>query len=71
LSNSIPKHVIGELRQALAGLKKSEIYKDIIEPRDAVFGRFQPVFSGENAAAITADEFRSFLLLENNLLVSK
>ena len=66
MSNSIPKHVIGELRQALAGLKKSEIYKDIIEPRDAVFGRFQPVFSGENAATITADEFRSFLLLENN-----
>jgi hypothetical protein len=45
---------------------KSAIYKDIVEPKDAVLARFKPVFSKEHIPEISEDEFRSFLLFENN-----
>ncbi|HDR46814.1 MAG TPA: hypothetical protein ENN94_03835, partial [Geoalkalibacter subterraneus] len=66
MSETVSADVIGKLREAVAGLKNTPIYKEIVEPRDAVLARFQPVFSPEHVAEITADEFRSFLLLENN-----
>lgn len=63
---TVPSNVIGELRAALAGSKKSKISQDIVNPRDEVLARFQPVFSSENVVKITEEEFRSFLVLENN-----
>lgn len=66
MAETVSADVTGKLREAVAGLKNTPIYKEIVEPRDAVLARFQPVFSAEHVAAITADEFRSFLLLENN-----
>lgn len=66
MAETVSADVIGKLREAVAGLKNTPIYKEIVEPRDAVLARFQPVFSPEHVAEITADEFRSFLLLENN-----
>lgn len=64
--DKVPAEVIGKLQAALAGLKLSDYYKEIVEPRDIVLARFQPAFHPEHVANITEDEFRSFLLLENN-----
>ncbi len=66
MAETVTPDVIGELREALAGLKSSAIYKEVVEPRDAVLARYQPVFSPEHIPEITAEEFRSFLLFENN-----
>jgi hypothetical protein len=66
MAETILAEVIGKLREAVVSLKKSSIYNEIVEPRDAVLARFQPVFSADNSPHITEDEFRSFLLLENN-----
>ncbi len=66
MAETVPTDVIGKLREAVASLNNTHIFKEIVEPRDAVIARFQPVFSPDHMAEITADEFRSFLLLENN-----
>jgi hypothetical protein len=63
---TVPADVIGKLREAVVSLKKTAIYKEVVEPRDAVLARFQPVFSTEHIPDITEEEFRSFLLFENN-----
>ena len=66
MAETVPADVIGKLREAVAGLKNTAIDKEIVETRDTVLARFQPVFSTDHVIAITEDEFRSFLLLENN-----
>jgi len=66
MAETVSADVIGKLREAVTGLKGTPIHKEIVKARDAVLARFQPVFSPEHVAEITADEFRSFLLLENN-----
>ena len=66
MAETIPADVIGKLREAAASLKGTPIYNEIVEPRDAVLARFQPVFAPDHVDAITEEEFRSFLLLENN-----
>lgn len=66
LPDNMPADVIGELREALAGLQKSSIYIENVEPKDIVLARFQPIFTPEHVTVISEDEFRSFLLLENN-----
>lgn len=66
MAETIPANVIGKLREAVVSLKKSATHNEIVEPKDAVLARFKPVFSADHAPHITEDEFRSFLLLENN-----
>lgn len=66
MAETIPVDVIGKLREAVVGLKKTKIVKEIVDPKDAVLARFQAVFSAENITSISEEEFRSFLLLENN-----
>jgi hypothetical protein len=66
MSQTISADVIGKLREALVNLKKTAIYRDIVEPKDGVLARFQPIFSVEHVPEITEEEFWSFLLLENN-----
>ena len=66
MTETVPADVIGKLREAVESLKGTDIYKEIVEPRDAVLARFQPVFAPSHVAEITENEFRSFLLLENN-----
>lgn len=63
---TVPADIIGKLREAAASLKDTAVYKEIVEPMDAVLARFQPVFAPDQVAKITEDEFRSFLLFENN-----
>ena len=66
MAETVSGDVIGKLREAVVSLNKTGIYKEIVEPRDAVLARFQPVFSAEHAPDITEEELRSFLLDENN-----
>lgn len=66
MAETIPADVIGKLRVAAVSINKTAIYKEILEPKDTVLAQFQPIFSIENAPKITEEEFRSFLLLENN-----
>src|SRR4030042_6234893 len=66
MAETVPPDVIGDLREAVVSLKKTSIYKEIVEPKDAVLARFQPVFTAKHAPDVTEEEFRSFLLLENN-----
>jgi hypothetical protein len=58
--------VIGQLRARTVEFKKSIIYKQIVEPRDQVLARFQTMFSADHISELSADEFKSFLLFENN-----
>jgi hypothetical protein len=66
MAETIPADVIGNLREAIVSSQKSVSYTEIVEPRDSVLARFQPMFSAEHITKITEEEFRSFLLLENN-----
>jgi hypothetical protein len=56
----------GRLREVLAEMKKSETWKQIVEPRDAVFARFQPIFQPAYIQVLTAEELRPFFYFENN-----
>jgi YhcG PDDEXK nuclease domain len=66
MMSGITSGVIGQLRAAVVGFRKSAIYGQIVEPRDQVLAQFQPIFSIDHIPTISADEFKSFLLLENN-----
>ncbi|MFC1851835.1 hypothetical protein ACFL27_16715 [candidate division CSSED10-310 bacterium] len=66
MSISVPAEVIGKLREATVSLMKSKFKKEIVEPEEAVLARFQPIFSAEHIPSLTEEEFRSFLLPENN-----
>lgn len=66
MAETVSADVIGKLREALVNLKNTPVFEENVGPQDAVLARFQPVFSFDHVAAITEDEFRSFLLLENN-----
>ena len=58
---------IATLRQVLSSLRpRTSTYDQIVAPRDQVLARYQPDFSLENLAALTAEEFRSFLYINNN-----
>ncbi len=46
--------------------EKNDILHAIMEPRDEVLARFQPVFSPQNVGNITEQEFKEFLRFENN-----
>jgi hypothetical protein len=58
--------VIGELREQLVPFKTSRISQDIVNPKERVLARFQPIFTPEHMAQITREEFLSFLLFQNN-----
>jgi endonuclease NucS-like protein len=66
MGQTVPADIIGKLREAVVGFTKSKIYGEMIAPRDAVLARFQPVFCPDHAQELSEEEFRSFLLFENN-----
>jgi hypothetical protein len=47
-------------------MKSSSLWQQIVEPRDAVFARFQPIFQRSYIPKLSADEFRPFLYFEEN-----
>lgn len=56
-----------KLKLALPKIKSNEDIKKIVESKDVVFNRFRPVFSPENIQKLSEEDFKSFLLFENNL----
>lgn len=65
-ATAIPADVLEKLRETLARFKNTDTYKEIVEPKDIVLARFQTVFTPEHVTITTEEEFRSFLLFENN-----
>ncbi len=70
-TTSTPEHLKPAARRLVAELESQKTAPDAtvqrtLDARDAVLARYQVVFSLENIASITAEEFRSFLLFENN-----
>ena len=63
---------IQQLREMLAKVNPDSLIRlyreaaNIRDAKDAVLGRYQPVFAPENIGNLTADEFRGFLLFSNN-----
>ncbi len=56
-----------ELRKLLASCKaKSGLFHEMNEARDQVFAVYQPIFSPEHIPKLTKEEFKSFLVLDNN-----
>jgi hypothetical protein len=47
-------------------MQKDPQIKSAVEARDEVLARYQPVFSPEGIAQLTAEEFRDFLMFRNN-----
>lgn len=64
--SSIAPDVIGKLREGLVAFQKDPEAKDMLGSRDEVLARFQPTFDKSHLPGLTEDEFRSFLLFENN-----
>src|SRR5688572_18502521 len=57
---------VAKLRTLLATMKTSEIWTQIVEPRDQVYARFQPVFTLAYLPRMTAEDFKPFLYFEHN-----
>jgi hypothetical protein len=41
-------------------------FQEMVDARDPVIAQFQPLFSNESVAKLDAEQFKSFLLFENN-----
>lgn len=56
-----------ELRELLAiAPDQSEVFSEMVGARDTVIAQFQPLFSLEAVGKINAEQFKPFLLYENN-----
>lgn len=55
-----------KFRKILINPEMKQEMRYVIESRDAVLARYQPLFKYENIPALSEDEFRSFLYFENN-----
>jgi hypothetical protein len=58
--------VLGDLRTAIGKLKPGQEVYEILEKRDEVFARYQPIFSTQHLENLSKEEFTSFLYVENN-----
>ena len=56
---------LSRLRELMSQRQDSEV-EAILEARDEVLARYQPIFSSANIKNLTKEEFHSFLLFENN-----
>jgi hypothetical protein len=57
---------LGKLRDLLAAMKESQIWNQIVQPRDLVFSRFQPIFAPSHVPKLTAEEFKPILYFDSN-----
>jgi hypothetical protein len=65
---SIPQHPtsISRLRELFAAFPQSQLWTQIVEPRDRVFARFQPILAPSHIPKLTAQEFLPILYFETN-----
>lgn len=57
---------LGRLRQTLADIKKSDNWNKIVEPKDRVIARFQPLLNADHLPHLTEEEIRPFFYFEHN-----
>lgn len=57
---------IQKLQRILANVAHDPELQQMISARDDVFAHYQPMFAVEQLDALTADQFKSFLLSQNN-----
>ena len=62
----VTESAIAKLHAALARADEDEEVKEIIAARDKVLARYQAVFSPDHLPQLTEEEFKGFLLFENN-----
>jgi len=62
----VPSPVIGTLKDYLSKAKGHPTYEKITSAKNEVLTRYKPAFSSEYVKTISEEEFRSFLLFENN-----
>jgi hypothetical protein len=60
------EQAVTQLRRVLSQLEVSGRLSKVVEERDEVLTRFQPIFAAEYLLQLRQDEFHAFLLLENN-----
>lgn len=60
------EQAVARLHNVLLHLESNEGLKEIVDSRNEVLDRFQPIFSEEHLPELSQHEFHSFLLLENN-----
>jgi hypothetical protein len=60
----VTEQALGVLRGALA--RDDTWLREIVQSRDEVLARFQPMFAPAHLPELSAEEFRSFLLFSNN-----
>lgn len=57
---------LAELRAVLARVPKEVEFQAIVNARDEVLTRYQPIFSPDRLSNLTLEDFSSFLYFENN-----
>jgi len=57
---------ITQLRLIRASADRDDKLKELIDARDGVLARYQPIFSQEALSNLSAGDFQSFLLFKNN-----
>lgn len=66
MKNSAYDRAVDTLRKSSIELQKSPELKHIVDSRDKVMARFQPIFSENHLSQLTEEEFTAFLLFKNN-----
>ncbi|HOO50255.1 MAG TPA: endonuclease NucS [Alphaproteobacteria bacterium] len=66
MNDLIYDQAVEKVRGELVKLETVPVLKEIAEFRDDVLARFQPIFSEGHLSELTEQEFRAFLLFENN-----
>lgn len=66
MSDSACVEAVGRLRSAMSRANKSPFVADILEAKDEVLARYNPIFSIEHLPELQEVEVKSFLRFENN-----
>jgi len=61
------RNALGRLREILATYRPgNQVHDEIVASREQVLARYQPVFAVDHLDSLSAEEFRSFLYLDDN-----
>jgi hypothetical protein len=66
MNNTDYKLAVDKLRAVLAARDSDPVLRDLIKAKDACLARYTPIFSLHEISSLTAEQFKSFLLFENN-----
>ena len=66
ITDSSYENALLELKKVKNQIKKDDEIWNVVNARDEVLGRFQPIFSKDHLPMLTEQEFHDFLLFRNN-----